>query len=219
MSSKWLVESEPPRQASGDVPSASAVYRHAAAKDGLPQNESPTLFESFNRAVAKYPNNKCLGSRPKKADGTVGDYAWKTYKEVADEVTQLASGLKGIGAAAKGSIGVFGPNCAEWMVALQARRTYHCSSLLRSDNLHGRMVVRVAQACNRVNAQCVPLYDSLGENAIEFIIAHSESSITFVSTDKFPALAKALVHEKTKAALKTIVYWGDGHPASIEVRD
>ena len=73
-----------------------------------------------------------------------------------------------------------------------------------------------AQACNRVNAQCVPLYDSLGENAIEFIINHSESSITFVSTEKLPALAKAL--SKTTEVLKTVIYWGAGHPASVEAR-
>ena len=73
-----------------------------------------------------------------------------------------------------------------------------------------------AQACNRINAQCVPLYDSLGENAIEFIINHSESSITFVSTEKLPALATALA--KTKDMLKTVIYWGAGHPASVEAR-
>ena len=71
------------------------------------------------------------------------------------------------------------------------------------------------QALNRINAQCVPLYDSLGENAIEFIINHSESSIVFVCTTKLAGLAKAL--PKTKNVLKTIIYWGEGHPASIEV--
>ncbi len=31
------------------------------------------------------------------------------------------------------------------------------------------------QACNRMSMQCVPLYDSLGENAIEYIVNHSEA--------------------------------------------
>lgn len=30
------------------------------------------------------------------------------------------------------------------------------------------------QACNRMSYMCVPLYDSLGENAIEFIVRHAE---------------------------------------------
>ena len=52
----------------------------------------------------------------------------------------------------------------------------------------------------------MPLYDSLGENAVEYILNHSESAIVFVSVDKLPTLLKALpaVHKE----LKTLVYWG-----------
>jgi hypothetical protein len=32
----------------------------------------------------------------------------------------------------------------------------------------------IPQACNRMSYQCVPLYDTLGENAVEYIINHSE---------------------------------------------
>ena len=37
------------------------------------------------------------------------------------------------------------------------------------------------QACNRQGVYCVPLYDTLGENAVEYILDHSESTITFIS--------------------------------------
>ncbi len=62
------------------------------------------------------------------------------------------------------------------------------------------------QACNRQSVYCVPLYDSLGEGAVEFILNHSESSIVFVSAEKLPTLLKALpaVHK----GLQTLVYWG-----------
>jgi len=53
----------------------------------------------------------------------------------------------------------------------------------------------------------VPLYDSLGESSVEFIIEHSEASIVFTSTQKFPLLEKTL--HKTKKYIKTIVYFGD----------
>ena len=53
----------------------------------------------------------------------------------------------------------------------------------------------------------VPLYDSLGESSVEFIIDHSEASIVFTSTQKFPLLEKTL--PKTKKYIKTIVYFGD----------
>ena len=41
--------------------------------------------------------------------------------------------------------------------------------------------VPVSQACNRQGVYCVPLYDTLGENAVEYILDHSESTIAFVS--------------------------------------
>lgn len=59
------------------------------------------------------------------------------------------------------------------------------------------------QACNRQNMYCVPLYDSLGEHAIEYIIRHSEASIAFSSTEKFGTLAKSLPHVRALCVLCT----------------
>ncbi len=63
-----------------------------------------------------------------------------------------------------------------------------------------------AATCS-VCTYAVPLYDSLGESSVEFIIEHSEASIVFTSTQKFPLLEKTL--HKTKKYIKTIVYFGD----------
>jgi hypothetical protein len=48
------------------------------------------------------------------------------------------------------------------------------------------------QACNRMSYECVPLYDSLGENAIEYIMRHSEMAAAFVAGPKAGKLAQAL---------------------------
>jgi long-chain acyl-CoA synthetase len=66
-----------------------------------------------------------------------------------------------------------------------------------------------------MNYECVPLYDSLGDNAIEYIIDHSETVLTFVDTKKLPMLAKAI--SKTGAQFKHVVYWGPGDEAAIQV--
>jgi hypothetical protein len=50
------------------------------------------------------------------------------------------------------------------------------------------------QACNRQNLYCVPLYDSLGENAIEYIIKHAEATAVFAQSEKLGTLAKSLPH-------------------------
>lgn len=75
------------------------------------------------------------------------------------------------------------------------------------------------QACNRQSIYCVPLYDSLGENAVEFIINHSESSILFVAKEKLGTVIQAL--PKAHKGLKTLVYWGthdQSHPEADAVR-
>ena len=116
----WIAEIGSDRPASSTIPSASKIFRHASAKDGFPTLDGiSSLYELFTQSVDKFPNNKCLGHRPKLADGTVGPFSWKTYKEVADEVALIASGIKAVGVVANGSIGVFGGNCPEWMIAMQ----------------------------------------------------------------------------------------------------
>ena len=58
-----------------------------------------------------------------------------------------------------------------------------------------------------MSVPAVPLYDSLGESSVEYIIDHAEASTVFTSTQKFPLLEKTL--PKTKQHIKTIVYFGD----------
>ncbi|KAI7841263.1 hypothetical protein COHA_005036 [Chlorella ohadii] len=76
----------------------------------------------------------------------------------------------------------------------------------------GRLVADVASAmahaCNHNTVYCVPLYDVLGDNTVEYIIEHSESSIVFVAADKLPVLAKALT-KVNLPRVETIVYWGE----------
>ncbi|EFJ51208.1 hypothetical protein VOLCADRAFT_73402 [Volvox carteri f. nagariensis] len=185
---KYLHEYEPARPATADKPSASPVYRSVYVKDGFPTVEFATLFEMFEQSCIKYPNNQCLGKRDKNEKGEAGPFVFKTYAEVHKEVVQAASALRALGVEPSQRVGVFGANCPEWMVAMQA--------------------------CNRMSLQCVPLYDSLGENAVEYIINHSESVAAFCSTQKLPALVKAL--PRTKETLKSVIYWGPGKEDAIK---
>ena len=58
----------------------------------------------------------------------------------------------------------------------------------------------------------MPIYDSLGESAVEYIINHSETSIAIVEASKLHAVAK--VAAAVKGTLKTVVYLGAGDDAS-----
>ncbi|PNH12187.1 Long chain acyl-CoA synthetase 5 [Tetrabaena socialis] len=187
---KFLHEVGPARQPTFDQPSASPVYRSIFAKDGFPTVDFSTLFEMFEKSCARFPNNQCLGKREKNAKGEVGPFTFKSYAEVHKEVKDVASALRALGVEPQQRVGCFGANCPEWMIAMQA--------------------------CNRMSMHCVPLYDSLGENAIEYIVNHSEAVAAFVSSEKLPALAKAL--PRTKATLKVVVYWGPGDEAAVQTK-
>jgi long-subunit acyl-CoA synthetase (AMP-forming) len=63
---------------------------------------------------------------------------------------------------------------------------------------------------------CVPLYETLGDDAIEFIIDHSTSSLVAVAGKRAAGLVKGLRKLK-KGSLKTVVYWGDIAPKDLEV--
>ena len=48
------------------------------------------------------------------------------------------------------------------------------------------------QAGNYYNNVVVPIYDSLGENAVEYIVKHAGVELIFVDVAKLPQLTKVL---------------------------
>ena len=63
--------------------------------------------------------------------------------------------------------------------------------------------------------QCVPLYDTLGENAVEYIVDHSEAAAVFVEASKVAKLAGAFKSGGIKAGqVAAVVYWGSGPDAA-----
>merc|ERR1711977_463028 len=176
----WVCEVEPANETQGPV------IRSTLIGKGTPPSTyegCATLYEIFERSVRLYPDNPCLGSRLTNEDGTPTDYKWMSYKEVSEKTTLLASGLLADAILPQDKIGVFGANSPEWFLAMQA--------------------------CNRVNAACVPLYDTLGENAVEYILNHAECKAVFVSGAKLANLLKSTGKMQT---VKLIVYWGEASP-------
>lgn len=65
------------------------------------------------------------------------------------------------------------------------------------------------QACNRNNFVCVPLYETLGEDAIEYILGHSEARLVFVQGKRLGRVAKALA-AVPRGQVAAVVHWGGG---------
>ncbi|XP_024534363.1 long chain acyl-CoA synthetase 4 [Selaginella moellendorffii] len=157
------------------------VYRSVYAKDGLVEapEGARTCWELFSNTVKTSPNARMLGHRPIVA-GKVGKYVWQTYQEVYNQVLYIGSAMRTLGVGPKGRCGIYGINCPAWMITLQA--------------------------CNGHSIYAVPLYDTLGDDAVEFIVGHAEVSIVFAHADKIPAVLRAL--PKCSKYVKTLVSFG-----------
>lgn len=160
---------------------AGPAYRNARAKDGLLQAPAGlhSCWDIFRASVEKYPDNQMLGRR-RVVDGKAGEYTWWTYKEVYDVVMKLAASMDKSGIKQGESCGIYGANCPEWIVSMEA--------------------------CNALGICCVPLYDSLGAGAVEFIICHAEIQIAFVEEKKITELLKTC--HATSKYLKTVISFG-----------
>ncbi|KAI5655337.1 hypothetical protein M9H77_32524 [Catharanthus roseus] len=178
---KYIIEVEPAKQATDGKPSIGPVYRSLFAKDGFPKpiEGLDSCWDIFRMSVEKYPNNKMLGRR-EFVNGKPGKYVWQTYKEVYDIVLNVGNSIRSCGIEQGGRCGIYGANCPEWVISMEA--------------------------CNAHGLYCVPLYDTLGAGAVEFIISHAEVTIAFIEEKKIPELLKTFPNA-TKF-LKTIVSFG-----------
>ncbi|CBI32531.3 hypothetical protein VitviT2T_003413 [Vitis vinifera] len=167
--------------ATEERPSAGPVYRCIYAENGLlevPKGmESP--WEFFSDSVERNPKNQMLGRR-QIINSKAGPYVWLTYREAYDAALRMGSAMRSRGVNPGDRCGIYGSNCPEWIIAMEA--------------------------CNSQAIPYVPLYDSLGANAVEFIINHAEVSIAFVQESKIPAMLTCL--PKCTSYLKTIISFG-----------
>uniref|UniRef100_A0A8C2GG56 Long-chain-fatty-acid--CoA ligase n=1 Tax=Cyprinus carpio TaxID=7962 RepID=A0A8C2GG56_CYPCA len=115
--------------------------------------DAKTLYEVFQRGLRVSGNGPCLGYRKKGQP-----YQWLKYKQVSDRAEFLGSGLihRGQKPLQESFIGIFAQNRPEWIIAELACYTY---SML-----------------------AVPLYDTLGPEALVFII--NRAKISTVICDK-----------------------------------
>ncbi|KAJ8616315.1 hypothetical protein MRB53_035687 [Persea americana] len=178
---KYLLEIEKAKKAANGRPSVGPVYRSIFAKDGFPPpiEGMETCWDVFCLSVKKNPRNKMLGRRTI-VDGKPGGYVWLTYEQVYDIVIKVGNSIRNCGLEQGGRCGIYGANCPEWIMSMEA--------------------------CNAHGIYCVPLYDTLGAGAVEFIISHAEVSLAFVEEQKIPELLKTLPN--AAKFLKTIVSFG-----------
>eukprot|EP00201_Polytomella_parva_P016462 CAMPEP_0175058366 /NCGR_PEP_ID=MMETSP0052_2-20121109/11809_1 /TAXON_ID=51329 ORGANISM="Polytomella parva, Strain SAG 63-3" /NCGR_SAMPLE_ID=MMETSP0052_2 /ASSEMBLY_ACC=CAM_ASM_000194 /LENGTH=825 /DNA_ID=CAMNT_0016323741 /DNA_START=125 /DNA_END=2598 /DNA_ORIENTATION=- len=173
---KLIVEVEPGRKATKELPEAGPVYRAAYATGGFPTLPGiSSCFELFEQSCKRYPCLPCLGERKpirsppcsrSSPSPLPSPFVFRSFADVSNEVAKVSSGLAALGVARGDRIGIIGSNSINWMVGLQAT--------------------------NRQALCCVPLYETFGEAALKFVIAHSGMKVVLADKRKVGAVVKAL---------------------------
>lgn len=162
----FVVKVEEGREGHDGKPSVGPMYRNLLSEHDFPppNPELNTAWDILRVAAVKYPDNRMLGWR-EFIDGKLAPYRWKTYKEVYEEVLIVGSALRASGAEPGSRIGIYGSNCPQWIMAMEA--------------------------CCAHSLICVPLYDTLGPGAVNYILEHAEIDFVFVQDKKVKALLEA----------------------------
>ncbi|XP_023279128.1 long-chain-fatty-acid--CoA ligase 1-like isoform X2 [Seriola lalandi dorsalis] len=138
-------------------------------------DDGRTMYEFFLRGARVSNNGPCLGSRKPKQP-----YEWMSYKEVMERTENLGSAFlhKGHSKTTDPYIGIFSQNRPEWTISELACYTYSLVS--------------------------VPLYDTLGTEAIAYIIDKACMSTIICDVVEKVNLVLDCVQDR-KHSVKTIV--------------
>ncbi|NXT54722.1 ACSL1 ligase, partial [Pluvianellus socialis] len=135
-----------------------------------------TAYDVFQRGVQVSNNGPCLGVRKPNQP-----YEWISYKEVADKAECVGSALlhRGFKPSHVQYIGIFSQNRPEWVI--------------------------IEQGCYAFSMVVVPLYDTLGTEAITYIVNKADLSLVFCDKPDKAKLLLTSVEKGETPILNTIV--------------
>lgn len=122
-----------------------------------------TLLEVFERSCRLFGDHPCLGERVTDHAGRASPFVFKSYAEVHSLVLEMTSGFQINDLVKKnGYLGISMKNSSYWIIA--------------------------EQACYQMSAITVPLYDTLGRDAVAYIINQIEMETILCSLDEVSSL-------------------------------
>ena len=140
----------------------------------------------FERSASMYPDNNCFGHRPV-VGGEAQDFEWVSYHTVYDQVKKVSSAVAGLGLPPKSCFGMYTVNTAAFQIA--------------------------TLGCFAQGLTCVPIYDTLGDNIVEYEVKHAEVVLMFVEVKKLKSVASVVAN---CPSLKHIVTLSKLDKASLE---
>ncbi|KRX18083.1 Long-chain-fatty-acid--CoA ligase 5 [Trichinella nelsoni] len=118
-----------------------------------------TLYDVLRQGAKASNNGPCLGYRKKMPDNS-RPYVWMNFNDVIRRCNNLAQGLLSLGLKPGGEsfVGLYSINRPEWTIA--------------------------EHACYAYSMVVVPLYDTLGKEAVSYIIEQTEMKVIICDTAK-----------------------------------
>lgn len=130
------------------------------------QPESRTLIDILRVSSVKWADYDCVGERERLPDGTRGEYKYISYSEFYKRVLAFGRGLLDLGLNRGDKVGIYSVNSIFW-----------------------QMIIFGASS---VGITVVPIYDSLGKDAAQYIVNHAEVKVIFCSSYKYKATLNVL---------------------------
>ncbi|KAJ6380234.1 hypothetical protein OIU76_016816 [Salix suchowensis] len=149
--------------------------------------EIETLHDNFVRAVKTFGDYKYLGTRVR-ADGMIGEYTWMTYGEAGAAREAIGSALRFHGLQKGACIGLYFINRPEWLI--------------------------VDHACTAYSYISVPLYDTLGPDAVKYVVNHADVQGIFCVPETLNTLL-SFISEIPSVRLIVVVGGVDEHLPSL----
>ncbi|CAO3642986.1 unnamed protein product [Cunninghamella echinulata] len=142
-----------------------AVMRHFKFADKLldhPDNIT-TLWDLYLAGNKAGADNPFLGTR-RIENGEVKEYVWESHRQVRARIENFGKGLLKLGLTRQKALGFYAINRAEWTIGEQA--SYRQAFII------------------------VALYDTLGAEAIEYIVNQTEMGYIIATADKLKNITK-----------------------------
>lgn len=164
-------------------PGFSSIYRNSEYPEGF---EIPSVggvrqdnvWAVFEASAKKFSDKPCMGFRPYEGKDRL-DFTTVDYGTVLQTVEHISSGLYQLGARRYDTIGLYSKNRAEWF--------------------------QVHLANTRQGYQTTALYDTLGDEAVAYILMHAEVKIAFCEPSAFKNMIASLDNDQYKTQVETIV--------------
>lgn len=181
----WLINRPSPVLPAVDLDNQSVGIEGGARRNAYEKNndllsyyfsDAKTMYEVFKRGLGVSDNGPCLGYRKPNQP-----YRWLSYKQVSDRAEYLGSCLlhKGYKPSQDYFVGIFAQNRPEWIISELACYTY--------------------------SMVAVPLYDTLGAEAVIYIINKADITAVICDTPQKASVLLENVEKSLTPGLKLII--------------